>query len=89
MSKPEAFREYLDSWVHYDLIEAIKGNTIPIKVIVGEHDPDLNMDVMQGTYGEWLPNAQIMELPNCGHYPMLETPLSLAAECENFLGQYR
>ena len=88
MSTPEAFRQYLDSWVHYDLVEDVKGSTIPIKVIAGEHDPDLNLDVMQNTYNTWLPNAQITELPNCGHYPMLETPLSLAAACESFLDRH-
>lgn len=85
MSRPEAFREYLDSWVHYDMVEDIKGCSIPIKVIVGEHDPDLNAEAMNNTYKVWLPNAEVTTLRNCGHYPMLETPLSLAAECEAFL----
>lgn len=84
-SNPEAFAEYLNSWVNYELIEDIMGNTIPIKVIVGEYDPHLTMDVMRATYGEWLPNVEFVQLANCGHYPMFETPLRLAAEWENFL----
>ena len=86
-SKPEAFRSYLDSWVNYDLVEDIMGCKIPIKVIAGEHDPDLTYEVMKATYGEWLPNSEVVKLSNCGHYPMFETPLSLAAECESFLKQ--
>jgi pimeloyl-ACP methyl ester carboxylesterase len=89
MSKPAAFREYLDSWVNYDMVEDIRGNATPIKVIVGEHDPDLRFELMQNTYGQWLPHAKITKLLNCGHYPMLETPLSLAAECEAFLDQHK
>lgn len=84
-SNAKAFAAYLDSWVNYDLIEDIMGNPVPIKVIVGEHDPDLTVDVMQATYGQWLQNTEIVELANCGHYPMLETPLRLAAEWEEFL----
>ena len=88
MSLPDAFRKYLDAWVHYDLVDEIKGNSIPIKIIAGEHDPDLDFETMKNTFGAWLPNAQIVELPNCGHYPMFETPLSLAAECQNFIDQH-
>ena len=83
--KPEAFAAYLDSWVNYEFIDEIRGNTVPIKVMTGEHDADLTYALLKSTLGEWLPNTQIIELKNCGHYPMFETPLSLAAECENFL----
>ena len=84
-SRTEAYRDYLDSWVNYDLVEKIQGCSIPIKVIVGEHDPDLNYEVMVNTFGVWCINSVIVVLQNCGHYPMLETPLSLAAEIERFL----
>lgn len=84
-SNPAAFAEYLSSWVNYDLVDDIMGNTIPIKVIVGENDPHLNLEAMKATYGQWLANADIVELANCGHYPMFEIPLRLAAEWEIFL----
>ncbi len=88
-SRPEAFRSYLDSWVNYDLVEDIMGCKIPIRVIVGEYDADFTDDVMQATYGEWFTKSKIVKLSNCGHYPMFETPLSLAAEWESFLNQHR
>lgn len=84
-SDSKAFAEYLDSWVNYDLVEDIMGNQVPVKVMVGENDPSLTLEIMKDTYGQWLPNAEIVELTNCGHYPMLEIPLRLAAEWEEFL----
>ena len=84
-SDPNAFAAYLNSWVNYELIEDIKGNSVPIKVIVGEYDPSLTEEVMKATYGQWLSNVEIVKLANCGHYPMLEVPLRLAAEWEMFL----
>ena len=33
------------------------------------------------------PHAQIEVLPNCGHYPMLETPTWLVTRMEAFLSQ--
>ena len=88
-SKTEAFREYLDAWVKYDMVDDINGCEIPIKVIVGKHDPDINLETMKGTYANWLKNLEIVELENCGHYPMFEAPLSLAAEIETFIYKHR
>lgn len=84
-SKTEAFRAYLDSWVNDDLVKEIDGCTVPIKLIIGEHDPDMNAEVMQSTFGKWFTDVKIVSLSNCGHYPMMESPLLLAAECESFL----
>jgi len=88
-SRTEAYRDYLDSWVSYDIADKVEGCSTPIKVIVGEHDPDLNYDVMINTYGSWFTNSEIVVLKNCGHYPMFETPLSLAAEIEKFLDRHQ
>lgn len=84
-SSAEAFADYLESWVHYQCFEDILGSTVPVKIIAGEHDPHLSLEVMQQTFGQWLPQAEIIQMQNCGHYPMYETPLALAAECENFI----
>lgn len=84
-STSKAFSDYLDSWVNYEFFEDIRGCTVPTKILAGENDPFLTADLMQNTFGKWLPNVEITKMANCGHYPMYEIPLALAAECENFL----
>jgi pimeloyl-ACP methyl ester carboxylesterase len=84
-STVEAFASYLTAWAKTDFSESIKGNTVPIKVIIGENDPSLNSEVMGQTYMQWYPNAVLERISNCGHYPMDETPVALATSIESFL----
>lgn len=81
----EAFAAYLQSWARTDFSAAIKGNPVPVKVIVGAHDLALTADVMRATYLAWYPNAELEIMANAGHYPMNETPVALATSIEAFL----
>jgi pimeloyl-ACP methyl ester carboxylesterase len=81
----ESVADYLDSWVNYEFFEDVKGSTVPLKIMPAENDPHLTYEVMQDTFGQWFSNTEILKLPNCGHYPMYEIPLLLAAECEKFI----
>ncbi len=87
-SEQTAFSDYLESWVNYECVDDCAGSRVPLKIIAGEFDPDLTYGLMQETFGKFFPNVEIMQLSNCGHYPMYETPLALAAEWENFLGRH-
>jgi pimeloyl-ACP methyl ester carboxylesterase len=84
-STVEAFSAYLRSWAKRDFSAAIKGNPVPIKVIVGAHDQALTAEVMRATYLAWYPNAELEMMANAGHYPMNETPVALATSIEAFL----
>lgn len=81
----EAFASYFRSWCRTKFADEIKGKTIPIKVIVGEHDAALTADLMRQTYLAWYPNAELEMMSNSGHYPMNETPIALATSIEAFL----
>lgn len=85
VSTPQAFGAYFQSWSKTDFCDEIKGHPVPMKAIVGAHDPSLTADVMKGTYLAWYPNAEIDVLDNAGHYPMNETPIALATSIESFL----
>lgn len=80
----EAFAAYLEAWQKADFADAVRGLAMPMLAVVGEHDPALNADVMNGTVMTWFENATLETVPNAGHYPMQETPMALAAIFERF-----
>ena len=86
-STVQAFGAYLPAWAKADFAQQIQGRQVPVKVIVGEHDPALSADVMKQTWLAFYPNAELDVLANAGHYPMFETPVALATSIEEFLGR--
>ena len=80
----QAFGAYFHAWAETDFSAEITG-THPVKVLVGEHDPAFNVDLMTATYLRRYPRASIEVLKNAGHYPMNETPLALVTAIEQFL----
>jgi pimeloyl-ACP methyl ester carboxylesterase len=84
-STREAFAAYLTAWAKTDFSALVDGLTLPVKVVVGEHDPALNTAVAQATYLTSYPNAELEVMANAGHYPMHETPVALATSIETFL----
>jgi pimeloyl-ACP methyl ester carboxylesterase len=88
-STVEAFRAYLQAWARSDFSGQAQaaGITIPVKLIVGVNDPAMSADLMEQTWLVFFPEAQLTILPDAGHYPMAESPVSLATSIEEFLGR--
>jgi pimeloyl-ACP methyl ester carboxylesterase len=86
-STEQAFTGYLTEWATNDFAALVQGNPVPLKVMVGEFDPTIGAALMQATWLAWYPNAQMDVLSNCGHYPMYEIPLALAAGIQSYLQQ--
>jgi pimeloyl-ACP methyl ester carboxylesterase len=81
----DAIDRYLAAWARTDFSAAVRGMPLPVKVIVGEHDPALNATFMQATYLATYPACELEVMANAGHYPMHETPVALATSIETFL----
>jgi len=87
-STVEAFAAYLQAWAKSDFTAEAKVDTdTPVKLIVGVNDPALSADVMEQTWRVFFPGAELTILPDAGHYPMFESPVSLATSIEGFLGR--
>lgn len=87
-STVEAFAAYLQAWAKTDFTAQAKVDTAtPVKLIVGVNDPALSADVMEQTWRITFPDAELTILPDAGHYPMFESPVSLATSIEEFLGR--
>jgi pimeloyl-ACP methyl ester carboxylesterase len=84
-SNAKAFRAWLDSWALEDFHEEIEGSLVPVRVVVGAHDPALSADVMRQTWMRWYRHCDLIELPCAGHYAADETPLELVRAIEDFL----
>ena len=80
-----AFAAYLRAWARTDFSGDVAGMPVPVKVIVGEHDPALTPTMMQATFLSTYPDCELEVMANAGHYPMHETPVALATSIENFL----
>jgi pimeloyl-ACP methyl ester carboxylesterase len=86
-STVEAFAAYLQAWAKSDFSAQAKVDTdTPVKLIVGVNDPAMSADVMEQTWRVTFPMAELTILPDAGHYPMFECPVSLATSIEEFLG---
>ncbi|MEX5635372.1 alpha/beta fold hydrolase [Parafrankia sp. FMc2] len=72
------------SMLETDLLDLIPAVTQPVLQVIGAHDP-----VHSARGARWL-NAQLasatlVELPDCGHYPMLEAPTEFERAVLEFL----
>jgi pimeloyl-ACP methyl ester carboxylesterase len=79
---------YLQAWAKSDFSGKVQpDSSTPVKLIVGVNDPALSADVMEQTWLVFFPVAEMTILPDAGHYPMFESPVSLATSIEEFLGR--
>lgn len=86
-SAVEAFGSYLESWALGDFSEQIRHLPHEILAVAGAADAGLPPEAVRATWIAQLRNARLEILAECGHYPMLERPLALAAIFEQFLRQ--
>lgn len=87
-STSEARLGYLNMFSHTDFSESVKGLRTPILVLFGEYDFNGSEACMRNTFLNWYPNAQLECCKASGHYPMLETPVTLVAIIEKFLSAH-
>jgi pimeloyl-ACP methyl ester carboxylesterase len=87
-SNEAAFAAYLQAWAKSDFSGQVQADTsTPVKLIVGVNDLALPAEVMEQTWLVFFPEAEMTILPDAGHYPMFESPVSLATSIEEFLGR--
>jgi pimeloyl-ACP methyl ester carboxylesterase len=84
---PEAWIGYLDALVSPSFADRIAGSSARVKIVVGAHDAVITEPMIRATMCQWLPNAELEVLPDCGHYPMMESPIHTAAVVEEYLSR--
>lgn len=88
-SNREAFGAYLASWAKYDFSAELPTPAVPVKAIVGAHDPALGEQTMLATWQAQLPGSELDVQANAGHYAMFEAPVALVTSIEKTLSAAR
>ncbi|UUX94991.1 alpha/beta fold hydrolase [Aquabacterium sp. J223] len=86
-NRPQAMAGYLREWGSgpgfADEVVALRG--LPVQVLVGAHDPSINLDTAERSWRLHHPQAELQALPGAGHYPMLEAPVATATALQRWL----
>jgi pimeloyl-ACP methyl ester carboxylesterase len=85
--RPEAVAGYLRQWAVDGFAEQLEGLVLPVKLMVGEHDPSITVDLVERTWRAHYPQAVVEVVGNAGHYPMQEAPLAVAAAVQQWLAR--
>lgn len=64
-------KTYRNRW-----LEALQESTIPIRLINGLADP-ISGEHMVKRYRQLIPNPDVVELPQIGHFPLVEAPIDV------------
>jgi pimeloyl-ACP methyl ester carboxylesterase len=75
--------EHRDRWVH-----AMQRAGVPLRFIDGLADP-VSGAAMVARYRKLIPNADVVELPDIGHYPQVEAPTRVLDACMTFWRRVR
>jgi pimeloyl-ACP methyl ester carboxylesterase len=87
-STSEARIGYMNMFSFTDFSASVEGLRTPILVLFGEHDLLRTEASCRGTFLKWYPNAQLECCKGSGHYPMIETPVTLVTAIEKFLSAH-
>lgn len=78
-----AMAGYLRMFTGTDVSAEVAGLATPVTVILGAHDlPCYREEAIRPLFAPWYPRLEIAVSREAGHYPMLETPVLLAALIE-------
>jgi len=72
-------RKYRERWVG-----ALQNTTVPLRLTAGMADP-ISGAHMVARYKALIPNANVVELENIGHYPQIESAAAVLASVEAFI----
>ncbi len=84
-ASPHAFANYLTAFSKTDFSSEAKTIRASMLVLIGQHDGGVSEEFVRATFPKLYPQATLEVLPNCGHYPMLETPAWLVTRIEAFI----
>ncbi|MBI3678526.1 MAG: alpha/beta hydrolase [Proteobacteria bacterium] len=86
---PACRLRYLAMLTETNFVEDVVGLETPFLVVIAQKDPGLDEAAMKKTFLAWHPNAELVTIPNSGHYPMQECPPHFVSVVEGFLRKHK
>ena len=71
-------KQYRERWV-----SALQNANAPLRLTAGMADP-----ISGARYKQLIPNADVIELDQIGHYPQIESAEAVVNSITSFLGRY-
>jgi 3-oxoadipate enol-lactonase len=85
-AQPPAAAKYVEMWGLEEISSGALGIKTPMLIVAAERDaPPFQADALNTSMMPFYPNARLVSLKECGHYPMQEQPPLLATIIERFL----
>jgi pimeloyl-ACP methyl ester carboxylesterase len=72
------------AWNQHDIVDKLRRIEVPVLLIRGKEDPVVPRTLLDQTCSS-IKRAQIVELDECGHFPMLENPRLFGSVVREFL----
>lgn len=85
--RPQAMQAYLLQWGQGNFAAEAATLAIPTRILVGQHDPSINMSSAATNWLLHHPHASLEEVAGAGHYPMQEAPAAVGSAVERWLTQ--
>jgi pimeloyl-ACP methyl ester carboxylesterase len=85
-SLPEARAGYLHMYTQTDISMEVQGCDVPALIVACAFDaPSCRKDILGPSVLPFFKQAEMVELYDCGHYPMQESPWRLASLIDGFI----
>jgi pimeloyl-ACP methyl ester carboxylesterase len=81
---PAAVAGYLRAWTQQGFADEVSRLTQPVLLLVGQHDPGINMRSVAANWLQHHQRALVEEIAGAGHYPMQEAPAYTATRVQSF-----
>ncbi|MSQ57810.1 MAG: hypothetical protein EXR35_10035 [Limnohabitans sp.] len=81
----DVFKNYFYAFSQTNFSDQSSQLKQPFLVFIGQYGQGVCEEMVRAVFPDLYPHAKLQVLPNCGHYPMVETPVYLMTVIKQFI----